>query len=426
MANLKFIVRTYKGNFNKDGKSIIFLRYTHKTKVTYLSSGRTIIPEYWDGKNQKIKQSYKGFSLFNVYLEKFRQKTEDIIHKALSKEQEPTVNYVKEKLRQKNEDKAVKVEYIDFFTFFKQFIENSKVTKAKTTITGYKNTQRHLKEYEKYSGSVLTWESFDMNFYDNFRYHMLSVKNAGTNTFGKQIKTLKTVLNEAIERGQQMNQAFRSKKFKVVSEEVENIYLNEEEINKIMNIDLSLNPRLEKVRDLFIVGCYTGLRFSDFTEIKAENIKENYIQIRTKKTNQNVVIPFHPCVKIIMAKYKDKYPNSLPPAISNQKMNNYLKDIGKLAGLNEKIIVTKTKGSNRIETTFNKYELLTTHCARRSFATNLFKQGFSGINIMKITGHKTEKAFMRYIKVNEQEAASMLQQHWDRYYNTSNILRKIA
>jgi integrase len=427
MANIKLTIRTDKKSLNKRLESIIFLRYTHKSKVTYISTKRTIKPEYWDKKNNKIKAGYAGFSSFNLYLEKFKSRIEDIVHKALAEEIDPTVAYLKEQLNQKAEQKEKQTQQLDFFSFAEEFMKNSKINKKASTIKGYKSTVQCFKDFEKYSGQKLTWEIFDMNFYDKFRSYTLEVKDYCNNTHGHKIKTLKTILNEAIEKGYKVNMGFQSKNFKVLSEDADNIYLNEDELKLIMDFNLSDNPKLEKVRDLFIVGCYTGLRFSDFSSIQPEQIyHDGFLRIRTTKTDQNVVIPLHPIVKKIMEKYAGKYPNSLPPALSNQKMNDYLKAIGKLVELNENIIITTTKGSERIETIYKKYELICTHSARRSFCSNIFKQGFSAINIMRISGHKSERAFRKYIKLSEEESAIMLKDHWKNYYADKTTTLKVA
>jgi integrase len=173
-------------------------------------------------------------------------------------------------------------------------------------------------------------------------------------------------------------------------------------------LDLSQKGKLAKVRDLFIIGCYTGLRFSDFIQIKQENIFEsNKIKIRTQKTGEIVVIPLHPFVREIMAKYD----GNIPEPISNQKMNDYLKEIGQLAGLNELIEVTITKGGKLVKSTTEKYNLIMTHTARRSFATNLYMADVPSITIMNITGHKTEKNFLRYIRISQEENANKLLNH---------------
>ena len=126
------------------------------------------------------------------------------------------------------------------------------------------------------------------------------------------------------------------------------------------------------------------------------------------KTGEFVTVPMHPMVKEIIGKYNSEVPYSL----SNQKMNEYLKDIGEAAKLDEKRIIVKTKGGVREEKTFSKFQLITTHTARRSFATNLYNQGFPAIYIMKITGHRTEKAFLKYIKIEQEEAANKLMEFW--------------
>ena len=415
MANLNYFIRTDKSAINKDGTTIIFLRYSHKGQSTNFSTGRRISPDYWDYKNQKIRESYHGFSLFNVFLNDFRQKIEDIVNKLFVNNEVPSVGLVRDKFREPEKGKQ-KVLMDDFFTFVKKYIQTSAINKRPSTLKGYENTLRHFKAYETYSKTPLTWQSFDMNFYDSFKQYIINVKGNGNTTFGKQIKTLKTILNEAIERGYNVNLTFKSRKFKAPAETAENIFLSEEELKILMELDLSSNERLEKVRDLFIVGCCTGLRFSDFTEIKPENIKDNLITIKTIKTGQVVVIPLHHYILQIMKKYEGKCLNSLPKAMSNQKMNQYLKEIGKLAKFDENIIISRTKGSVRVDTIHKKYELLSTHCARRSFATNLYKQGFPAVGIMRITGHTTEKSFLKYVKINEEAAAQMLKAHWEKFY----------
>ncbi len=204
----------------------------------------------------------------------------------------------------------------------------------------------------------------------------------------------------------------------MLSESTDSIYLNEKELSDIQLLDLSEHPRLERVRDLFLIGCWTGLRFSDFSNITADNIKGDFIEIETKKTAEPVVIPLHPVVKVIMRKYADQFPNSLPPSISNVKMNQYLKELGeRLDILHVKVQTSITKGGKLVTTTKQKYQLLTTHTARRSFATNLFLDGLPPTTIMKITGHRTEKAFQRYIKITPTENAKILQLHWQNKNN---------
>lgn len=216
-------------------------------------------------------------------------------------------------------------------------------------------------------------------------------------------------MNEAVERGLTSNLIFRSKRFKTIHENSEGIYLSVEDLSKIAKHDLSNNLRLDRVRDLFLIGCYTGLRFSDLTKLKEENFIQNGTQakIKTEKTGQIVIIPLNTIVKTLLNKY-DGVP---PSAISNQKMNAYLKEIGELAEIDEEVLISLTKGGKNQSTSFKKYELITVHTARRSFATNAFLNDVPSISIMKITGHRTENAFMKYIKISQEENANKLTDH---------------
>ena len=162
---------------------------------------------------------------------------------------------------------------------------------------------------------------------------------------------------------------------------------------------------MDKVRDLFIIGCNTGLRFSDYTTIQPDDIQGDRLRIVTQKTNAKVIIPLMPDAKAILQKYNFQ----LPKAISNQKFNENLKKIAEEAGLKENVITHITKGGVNESKKQFKYELCTSHVARRSFATNYYKMGVDTLQIMAITGHKTEKDFLKYIKVTGEEKADLFE-----------------
>lgn len=152
---------------------------------------------------------------------------------------------------------------------------------------------------------------------------------------------------------------------------------------------MSNHTHLERIRDLFLVGCWTGLRFGDLSRVKPENIKDGFIEIEQAKTMGLVIIPLHHYVTAILGKYNGE----LPKAISNQKTNKYLKDVARMAGLTDNVHITETVGSLQKSVKRQKWELVTTHTARRSFASNQYRSGFPAQSLMRITGHKTEKAF---------------------------------
>jgi integrase len=305
---------------------------------------------------------------------------------------------------------------INLFSFIGAFIKTSETRPNLKTgrpvcykmRREYEVSFGYLKKYAIKTGKPIDFKDIDLKFYEGFIQY-LQGKKLAVNTIGKKIQTLKIFLNAARDEGLNSYDTYKSSKFKTLTEEAETIALNEDELNKLYEKDFSDQPALDKVRDLFLVGCWTGCRFSDISQITAENISEGFIHIRQKKTGTKVVIPLHPVVTAILNKYEGK----LPEAISNQKFNLALKSIAELAGINEPTHKAITKGGVKISTAYKKWELVTTHTARRSFATNLYKSDFPTLSIMAITGHKTEEAFLKYIKVAPDEHAKKLQAHWE-------------
>lgn len=165
----------------------------------------------------------------------------------------------------------------------------------------------------------------------------------------------------------------------------------------------------ERARDLFLIGCYTAQRFSDYSRYRPEHIKTTsngtkVIDIVTKKTKQRVIIPFlFPELDILLKKYNYKSPKTY-----EQDLNEQIKEVGKMANLTEDIIITERMGGKIQEKIYKKNELIKTHTARRSGATNLFKMGYAPLEIMKITGHSSEAIFMKYIKVTKEENAELM------------------
>ena len=163
---------------------------------------------------------------------------------------------------------------------------------------------------------------------------------------------------------------------------------------------------------MFLIGAYTGLRVSDFNRLKPENIKKNnkgdkYIDITPRKTGKTVLIP----IKRKLQEIFDKYDGKPPKGMSEQHINNALKEIAQLAKLNSTFTIEKTVGGKKLKTEYKKWELVTNHTARRSFCTNAYKAGLSTIDIMAISGHKSEAVFFKYIKITPSERLERLKQH---------------
>lgn len=428
MLKINFNLRDAKAQ--KETPLRIVLRYRNQ-KLVY-PSGLSIEPKYWNAKEQTAKQTkeFKEHPEFNRRLRNLTSSVNNAFMGYLNDNSNeiPSTTTLKNLLDVKLE--RVEVINYTFFSYFKRYIDNlkNKTNKktgkliSKTSIGVYQNTLNILEEYQNTCRRKISFETIDLDFYHDFTEHLTTKKSHSINTIGKLIKNIKVVMNDATETGINKNLAFKSKRFIAPSEKSFSIYMNESELKEIYNINLTDHKKLDVVRDLFLIGCYTGLRYSDYTNIKPENIdiKNNLLKIVTKKTDTPIAIPLHTVVNSILKKYN----YVLPKSISNQKTNEYLKELGIREKEWEKakktkclhVTVTKviTKGGMETHTNKKKYELLSTHTARRSFATNLYLSGFPSISIMKITGHTTEKSFMKYIKITPTENAKLLQLHWDK------------
>ena len=288
------------------------------------------------------------------------------------------------------------------------------------TIRRYQTTLNGLEAFSRTYPRPLLLDNIDAAFYKAFTA-WLTAKDYATNNVSKYIENVKGFMSVAVDEEFTTNMAYR--KFANLREDAENIYLTEAELSRIYDLDLSKNSRLEKVRDLFIFAAWTGLRFSDFSTLQPEHIKvdENgnqYLDLRQRKTGGRVQIPIvHEAVTQLL----EKYNNCLPGGISNQKTNDYLKEICQLAEINERILKHVTKGGKAVVKTSDgwgkvssgveKWTLVTSHTGRRSFATNMFKRGMPTVLIMKLTGHKKESEFLKYIKIDAAETLDLMRQY---------------
>ncbi len=376
------------------------------------STGEKINPAEWDFSKQRAINSkkYPHNTELNMWLEKIDNEIKFIFRNFNLENTTPNRDLVLKSIHEKLFQKSSK-SIPTLIEFIERYIDESAKIKNPDTVRTYVTTFKHLKSYAASQSIHLDYTSIDLDFYNSFVNYLMHDLSLSQNTIGKHIQVFKTFMNEATDRGYNKKMDFRGRKFKRLSEPVESIYLNEKELDVIRKLDLHEKPNLERVRDLFIIGCFTGLRYSDFIRIKPENIVNEddayYINILTQKTSQKVIIPLKPIVLEILNKYEGK----IPKPLTNQKMNKYLKVMGELAGINQLIPITKTKAGKQSTTLVPKYNLIKTHTCRKSFATNAFRAGLPTLSIMKITGHKTETQFYRYVRISELENASSLTKH---------------
>ena len=256
---------------------------------------------------------------------------------------------------------------------------------------------------------------FDRQFQDFFINWAYTSKNYRSNTIPASFSVLKVWLNEATHQGLIKDDTYKSYQSKAT--DVDNIYLTEDEISRLYALDIptligkgviDAKSRIEETRDLFIIGCWTGLRQSDLNHLDKAlfDVEAETITIVTEKTSEKVTIPMHTYIKELYAKYDGKFPQMC----YKSRFIEHLKELGRLAEINDEVIVKENRGGKVTSTKHKKYELIKSHTARRSFATNLYLKGAPTISIMKLTGHTTEANFMKYIKVTREENAELMKQ----------------
>lgn len=310
-----------------------------------------------------------------------------------------------------------------FIDWIIQFIETApkRLYKGKpiteNTLKKYTTTLNQLKQYEADKKKRLRFEDITLNFYFDFVDYCSNTHKLGANTIGTRIKTIKLFCKQIDLQGLPISNHYKHSDFTALNEKATDIYLTVKEIDEIFKYDFSKTPYLDNARDLLIIGLNTGLRVSDFMRLDLSNIKDDTITIKAQKTGKTAEIPINKQIETTL----NKRAGLLPHSISEQKFNEYIKQIGELVGFSEMVKGSKMicineneakKGKTKkvfrkVAGTYPRYELMTSHICRRSFATNLYGRIATPV-IMAITGHSTETQFLTYIKKTATENAEIL------------------
>jgi integrase len=423
MAKTENEVRFYLKDKNANGETLVFVRHTLKTgeRLKY-STGEKVNPKFWSDEEQRATTTDKTTKLkhkdTNLQLERYVDAITKINSYLDREDLTPTLEFFKTELDKEFKKASVVKTKTNLLTYAELFYNQAKAGERLTkddkcyeynTVKQFKTALNHLKAFSKVY-KCLEFEQLDLIFYNTLLTY-LTKKNFTKNAIGSIIKNVKIFIKGAYNDGLHTNLIFKDEKFTTLSESVENIYLDLDELNLIYSLNLSNKPRLDRVRDLFLIGCYSGLRFSDVSQLQAENLitvdGKIYLKVITQKTGQPVTIPIMPNLQAIF----DKYKGVPPKPLSNQKMNDYLKELGQLIELDDKVQLSQTKGGKKVIRTLEKWKMFSTHTARRSFATNAYLAKIPTLDIMKMTGHKTETSFLKYIKVTDQQVAVRLSEH---------------
>lgn len=399
-------INFYLKSADKKGESPIYLTYQKNgAKFRYFTKMKVLAASWRD---QRVKANYIGFSEINSILDDIQNSLKEIEREAVFAKKEYSIDTINRKFLLKF---GALNNSSEFFNVYDKFVEDAKVTRTLSTIIGYRSTKEKLLKYSKAKNIRITFESIDYNFYESFVNYMLRDLGNLNNTVGKYIKNLKVFLLYALEHDY-TKQTYNLKKFKVFNDEADTIYLTELELMAILRKD-NLPKRLIPIKDVFCFSCFTGLRFSDIDKLCNTHIKENYLEIKAEKTKDSVRIPLNDYAKGILKRYRGKIEGKpLPTGMSNQKTNAYLKEIAELARINGLIRIEQFSGANRIVTNKQKFELITTHTARRTFVTLALEKGIRAEVVMAMTGHKSYKSFMKYVKITDKVMEQEMNRAW--------------
>jgi integrase len=196
----------------------------------------------------------------------------------------------------------------------------------------------------------------------------------------------------------------------IMEEEVDAVYLRWNEIKLMYQVDLSNHLHLMDYRDDFVLGCMTGLRFSDFSKLVKDDLRGDMLYKKQQKSDHWVVIPLRPEAKEII---KRRFSKDVPPP-TNAEFNRHIKTVAELAGINATIKHSYKKGNKDVVEIKPKFKWITSHTCRRSFCTNEFLAGTPVELIMKISGHKSVKDFYKYIRVTPEEAGQKIKELWEK------------
>lgn len=425
MASVRFNLRDKK---TKTKETPIYMIVEHQGKRLFkYATGLKICPNQWDEKNNRVQlkgEIRNKAENINTIILNLKKKVNDRIVHLLANDEVLTGEAIKEVFE--NSKKKLNDNFIiDFLTTYNKNLSkeiNPKTGRklSRQTLNKYDCLKKVLLELQSLAGGTLTFERFDLQMYYNL-IDLLQTKDFQPNTIGsKYIEPLKSIANEAVRKGVKVNGAFKDRKFSTPKEETEKIYLNDTEIEKIKVLDLKENTRLERVRDVFLIGYYTGQRFGDYSTFEKsmfENGKK--LKIIQNKNTKRVTIPINDYVLQIMERYEWNLPK-----ISNQKFNDYLKEVCKIAAIDSEISRTYQLGKNEVSKVHKKYELVGSHTARRSYATNAYLKNPSKVlHIMKVTGHSTEKQFLKYICFTDDENMEVLTNMQGEKHKNISVLR---
>ena len=394
------------------------MRVNFASKRIEFTTGYRIDAAKWDSDKQRVRNGCtnklkQSASEINASLLGYYTEVQEIFKKFEVEEIMPTPEQIKEAFnalhRPIEEVKPRKSTPNAFYKVFDEFVRDCGRQNDWTdsTYEKFAAVKNHLMNFR----DELTFDFFDEKGLNDYVTYLRDVKEMRNSTIGKQLSFLKWFLRWAFKKGLHQNNAYDSYKPKLKSTQKKIIFLTWEELNKLREFEIpAAKQALDWVRDVFLFQCFTGLRYSDVFNLRKSDIKGDHIEVTTVKTSDSLIIELSNHSKAILDKYKDVAfeDDKVLPVITNQKMNDYLKELAELAGIDEPVRQTYYRGNERIDEVTPKYALLGTHAGRRTFICNALALGIPPQVVMKWTGHSDYKAMKPYIDIADDIKANAM------------------
>lgn len=426
MASFKFFIKS------ENNPSVIYARFYHGRKIDFTKSTSLLInPKFWNNTKGIVKQIIEFDDKLN-----FQKKLNDLKNDIITDFNSDFANGIVinsewlETQINKNLNRKVETDLNYFINYAENYLLKLPSTKrydgkmgvTKATLTKIKTVITKVSNYEKHFKKKLLLTDINLKFHENFIFYLHNIEKLNFNTVGKYIQFVKTIVYDAKNQDFNINSEIEKKEFKPIREKTTFVTLSENEIDLIFNHNFIDKPSLDNARNWLIIGVWTGARAGDLLNFTDKKINNNFIEYVAQKTDQKIVLPLHWQVKAILEKC-----NGLPHKISTQKYNDYIKLVCFDVGLTELIEGAKSVDINnkdktkpkkpkifrKEKATYQKWELVSTHIARRSFATNHYGKLPTPV-LMSATGHTTERQFLNYIGKSSIDNAEILRTYWNK------------
>jgi hypothetical protein len=407
MPNVQFYLKKPPG---RSPTALIYLQFKYNGRKLVYAFGQKINPPDWSKDTKRVKSNrhtiLDGSYAINELLDRVEKHCLKIYREELEKGI-PAVPVLKFRLDAFLRQQEGKQKGPDIYQLIDRFItgeiKNKGREKSPNTLKNYATTKTHLIAFDLKKRYHIQFENINLDFFHQYLRFLREEEKLKPNSIARDIGVLKTVMNVAVGLGYTTNLQFRHPQFNLAAEETEAVLLTEKEIAKLYRFDLSGSKRLERVRDLFVYACFAGVpgtsrehpgsipQVNHSYHLTIKEIEGRRFIHLPVASGKPVILPCHSLVEEILVKYGGA-PASLPKRPSNQKFNDYIKEACRLAGLTEK---ARLSSSPLLEL----WACISSRTAGLSMAAYYYRAGIPVHELLRVTGHGSEKAFLKHIRM---------------------------